>query len=199
MSIFLVFVALVVGIFFLVTREEAPPTSPNSAFEAVAVVTKDIRDTTEISPTTTQPTAISLDTRPLREESSWGRVVEILIGGVAMRASIAETRAERLQGLSGTTILPLDMVKFFIFPNDGPHPIWMKDMRYPLDIIWLDAQGVVVHYEEVVDPATYPQTFQSPIPARYVVEANAGFIATHGLGLGATSSIPRSERGESLR
>jgi uncharacterized membrane protein (UPF0127 family) len=120
----------------------------------------------------------------------WGEVVPITIGAVAVRASVADSLAERMAGLSNTPSLPLNMVKLFVFDTDGPHGIWMKDMQYPIDIIWLDSEGRVVHIAPSVDPSTYPASFFSPVPARYVVEAGAGFAATHGVVPGTQAQLP---------
>jgi uncharacterized membrane protein (UPF0127 family) len=120
----------------------------------------------------------------------WGEVVPITIGAVAVRASVADSLAERMTGLSNTPSLPLNMVKLFVFDTDGSHSIWMKDMQYPIDIIWLDSEGRVVHIAPSVDPSTYPASFFSPVPARYVVEAGAGFAATHGVVPGTQAQLP---------
>lgn len=114
----------------------------------------------------------------------------MMIGGVAVEASVATTVADRVKGLSRTTQLPSNVVKLFVFDLDGPQSIWMKDMQYPIDIIWLDTEGKVVHIAPSVDPSTYPSSFFSPVPARYVVEAGAGFAATHGVVLGTPVQLP---------
>jgi uncharacterized membrane protein (UPF0127 family) len=106
------------------------------------------------------------------------------IGSTTVEASVADTLAERIQGLSNTPFLPTGVVKLFVFGTGGAHSIWMKDMNYPLDILWLDKDGLVVHIEEEVAPETFPESFASPEPAWYVVEANAGFVAEHNISLG---------------
>ena len=57
-------------------------------------------------------------------------------------------------------------------------------MNYPIDIIWLDKEGLVVHYKENVSPDTYPESFASPEPAWFVVETNAGFVNDNGIKIG---------------
>lgn len=130
----------------------------------------------------------------LPEEVKWRewfpQTVVYTLGGVTVEASIAKTTVERMAGLSNTPYLPAGVVKLFVFQQPGEHAIWMKDMLYPIDIFWLDEAGSVIHVEENVHPDTYPQSFSSPVPAWYVVEAVAGFAAAHGIGIGATSTIP---------
>jgi uncharacterized membrane protein (UPF0127 family) len=106
------------------------------------------------------------------------------IGSTTVQASVADSLPERIQGLSETPFLPENVVKLFVFGTAGSHSIWMKDMQYPLDILWLDEAGLVVHIEENIAPETFPDSFASPVPAWYVIEANAGFVAQHNITLG---------------
>ncbi len=126
----------------------------------------------------------------MSEALDWGKVVPLTIGQVAVQASVADTFVARMVGLSNTPYLPSDMVKLFVFDSDGPQPIWMKDMQYPIDIMWVDRAGVIVHLELSVDPSTYPQRFTSPVPARYVLEANAGFATAHQITIGTSVDLP---------
>lgn len=119
------------------------------------------------------------------------------VGDVLVEASVADTLSQRIQGLSGTPYLPRGVVKLFAFGVPGSHSIWMKDMNYPLDIMWADEEGVIVHIEENVSPDTYDadaprssDTFESPIDAWFVVEANAGFVAEHAITRGDTIVLP---------
>jgi uncharacterized membrane protein (UPF0127 family) len=106
------------------------------------------------------------------------------IGSTSLEVSVADNLNERIAGLSNTPFLPEHVVKLFVFGSAGNHSIWMKDMNYSLDILWLDEEGLVVHIEEDVSPDTFPQSFASPVPAWFVVEANAGFVATNQISLG---------------
>lgn len=114
--------------------------------------------------------------------------VPLTIGEKTVLASVADSMAERIQGLSNTPYLPDNMVKLFAFGATGTHSIWMKDMNYALDIIWAAQDGTIVHIEENIAPETFPESFASPKPAWYVVEANAGFVASSSLKVGDTIS-----------
>jgi uncharacterized membrane protein (UPF0127 family) len=63
-------------------------------------------------------------------------------------------------------------------------------MNYSLDIMWATQAGDIVHIEENVSPETYPKSFSSPVPAWYVVEANAGFVERHKIVLGDKVVLP---------
>lgn len=135
------------------------------------------------------------------DKSNWREyypvVYSMQVGEVAVRASVADTLSERLKGLSNTPFLPDDMVKLFAFGASGPHSIWMKDMNYALDILWADQSGVIVHIEENISPDTYDadntynsKTYASPVPAWFVIEANAGFAEEHGVEKGDQVVLP---------
>lgn len=117
--------------------------------------------------------------------------VPILIGDTVVQASIADTLSQRIKGLSGTPYLPEGVVKLFAFGVSGEHSIWMKDMNYALDILWADEDGKIVHIEENVSPDTFPTSFASPVPAWYVVEANAGFVASNTIAVGTQIVLPQ--------
>ncbi|MEN9920176.1 MAG: hypothetical protein RL538_69 [Candidatus Parcubacteria bacterium] len=105
-------------------------------------------------------------------------LIPIALGSTTVSASVADSMPERIKGLSGTPYLPEGVVKLFAFGTEGEHSIWMKDMNYPIDIIWVAKEGEIVHIEERISPETYPNSFASPTPAWYVIEANAGFVAS---------------------
>ncbi len=105
------------------------------------------------------------------------------IDNVPITVSVVDTPAERMQGLSGRDGLRPNEGMLFIFPEDEIYSFWMKDMRFPIDIIWLSAEGEVVGATVHVGPETYPETFSSPEPVRLVLEVPAGFVAAHGISL----------------
>jgi uncharacterized protein len=106
------------------------------------------------------------------------------IGGIGVAIAVADTPQEREQGLSGTTALSDSEGMFFVFERDDQHSFWMKDMHYPIDIIWISASKSVVYIETGVAPDTFPHSFTPPTPARYVLEVPAGFSEKHGIAVG---------------
>jgi uncharacterized membrane protein (UPF0127 family) len=131
------------------------------------------------------------------EQSNWRSIypntVPIMIGTVTVQASVADTLSSRIKGLSDTPYLPANVVKLFAFGVPGSHSIWMKDMRYPIDIIWAAEDGAIVHIEEAVSPDTFPISFASPTPAWFVIEANAGFVADKQIAVGDSVTLPRAQ------
>lgn len=125
------------------------------------------------------------------EQKYFPNPVSFTIGTTLWRASIANTLPTRIKGLSNTPFLPPDMVKWFDFETNGPHSIWMKDMQYSLDIVWLTREGEIVHVATNVSPDTYPTAFSSPVPAWYVLEANVGFLEATSLKIGDIITPPK--------
>ena len=158
-------------IYFAVKHEQS------EVREAVARGEYEIRDV-EASPT-----------NPSDWQKVYPNTVAVTIGSTSVKASIADTLAERIQGLSNTPFLPEDVVKLFVFGAYGTHEIWMKDMNYALDIIWADKEGIILHIEEDISPETFPDSFGSPTPAWYVVEAAAGFVTNKNIKLGDKISL----------
>jgi uncharacterized membrane protein (UPF0127 family) len=143
--------------------------------------------TTSAQSSTSEPARIAATTsvRTLYEP-----LAPMQIDGVAVQASVAYTPTERSQGLSDTPALPRDIVKLFVFPESKKWGFWMKDMNYPIDILWLDQSASIVHIEEQVMPSSYPNSYTPEKPARYVIETAAGFVAEHAITTGATVDLP---------
>jgi len=72
----------------------------------------------------------------------------------------------------------------FVFDRPGPYGIWMKDMRFPIDILWLDSSKQVVSIKRRAEPSSYPDIFTPEADAEYVLEISAGFAGEHDLKIG---------------
>jgi len=100
----------------------------------------------------------------------------VLPSGTVLRAEVMVNDEDRAMGLMFRPSLPLDRGMLFVFDASDFHGIWMKNCRFPIDILWLDEQGKVVHLAESVPPCRKdPCPSYSPLAkASYVVEINAG-------------------------
>jgi uncharacterized membrane protein (UPF0127 family) len=137
--------------------------------------------------TSSQPMAVSTTT----PRSYYEPLYPMQLGDTEVFASLARTDAEHEHGLSDTTVLPPDIVKLFVFATDSRWGFWMKDMHYPIDMVWLDARGQVVYVVPDATPASYPGTsFVPPVPARYVIETVAGFAESHKIATGTPVMLP---------
>lgn len=115
----------------------------------------------------------------------------VRIAGTVVKVDIADTPDTRQMGLSGRPGLEKDEGMLFIFPDDGLHGFWMKDMRFSIDILWLDSAGKVVHIVENAPPESFPESFSPEKPARFVLELSAGSVERLGIELGDIAVLPQ--------
>jgi uncharacterized membrane protein (UPF0127 family) len=117
---------------------------------------------------------------------------QIVLDGVNLYVEIASTPEAQQRGLSGRTSLAPNHGMLFDFTSEGEgtYGFWMPDMRFPLDIIWFNAQRQVVYIQQNLPPCPpAPQAcpvFAPPVNALYVLEVNAGFVQAHNVSLGDT-------------
>ncbi len=117
------------------------------------------------------------------------KTVLVSIGQARITAFVADTDALRAKGLGDRDSIPPDAGMLFVFGTPGEYSFWMKDMRFPIDMIWIGADGRVVFEKENVSPATFPEIFTPNAPAKYVLEANAGFAEKNGVKIGSSVSF----------
>jgi uncharacterized membrane protein (UPF0127 family) len=127
---------------------------------------------------------------------SGSNAVHAMIDGQALTLDLATSTAQREQGLGGRAGLDPMQGMLFVFAKDGTYSFWMKDMRFSIDIVWLDAAGRIVFAAEDVAPQSYPAIITPRTKARYVLEVSAGYMRAHGISVGDTVTftepVPRS-------
>lgn len=100
-----------------------------------------------------------------------------LLGVRQFNYEIAENENARQKGLSGRPFIKNNQAMLFVFQKSDVYCFWMKDMRFPIDIIWVDSSKTIVGTTEQVLPSSYPKTFCSPNPVQYVFEISAGQVS----------------------
>jgi len=88
-------------------------------------------------------------------------------------------------GLSYRDSLAPNHGMLFLFNPPQSAGIWMKGMKFPLDILWLDQDFRIVTLKERISPDTYPTPFFPAKPVSYVIELPAGFAKAHQLSVGS--------------
>lgn len=109
---------------------------------------------------------------------------KILIKNAVFLGYVADSEEKRAQGLSGKKFLPSNTAMLFEFDKPDTHGIWMKDMLFPIDIIWLDHNKMIVNLLSNAEPGSYPHVYYPPKNSLYVLEVRAGLIKDKGLKLG---------------
>ncbi len=117
-------------------------------------------------------------------QDSTSSASSVQIDGHVIRVSVADTEDSRHRGLSGSVGLAEGEGMLFIFPQDGTYGFWMKDMKFPIDIMWLSSDRIIVSMAQNVSPDTYPQVFRPISPARYVLELPAGYAKAYTIDVG---------------
>lgn len=97
---------------------------------------------------------------------------------VSITAELAVTDEERTRGLMFREIIHPDQGMLFIFDKEGIHGFWMKNMRFSIDILWLDKKKRIIHIERHVPPCKKEPcpSYYPTIPAKYVLELKAGHV-----------------------
>lgn len=118
--------------------------------------------------------------------SDGGRWVEL--AGKRYTVEIADDDESRARGLMFRDSMPEDHGMLFIHNTQAPQAYWMKNTRIALDILYFDNQRKLVSQQRDVPPCTLGDrcpAYPSQVPARYVLELNAGKAAEIGLQDGA--------------
>lgn len=96
------------------------------------------------------------------------------------------------QGLSGRKSLASGHGMFFIFPTLDRHSMWMPDMSFPLDIVWLDENLVVANINLAAIPCQSKlncPSYLSEKMVKYAIEMPAGDAVKYGFQVGLQISI----------
>lgn len=99
-----------------------------------------------------------------------------LPSGRQLKVEVMVKDEDRQMGLMFRPSLAEDRGMLFVFSRVDFHAIWMKNCRFPIDIVWLDEEKTVVDVAEAVPPCK-TESCPSYTPLRkaaYVVELNAG-------------------------
>jgi hypothetical protein len=101
----------------------------------------------------------------------------------SVTAELAVTAEARARGLMFREKIEEDQAMLFLFEDEDIHSFWMKNMRFPIDILWLDKEKTIVHLEVSVPPCLREPcpSYAPATPAAYVLELRSGFAERHGL------------------
>ena len=107
------------------------------------------------------------------------------ISGQTIEVEIADTPASQSRGLSNHPPLAENQGMLFVFSDRQIRSFWMKEMLFPLDIIWLDGNRIVKISTNLPPEGVTPsKIYSSDLPANYVLEVNAGWADRAGIKVG---------------
>jgi uncharacterized protein len=109
--------------------------------------------------------------------------VSINDGAAQFTVEIADTEAARRAGLMCRESLPADRGMLFVYPAPREARMWMQNMRLPLDMLFIDAEGRIVKIASHVAPGATSR-IHSGQPVTAVLELPAGTADRHGIRIG---------------
>ncbi len=115
-------------------------------------------------------------------------------GKVTVTAEVADTASSQVKGLSHRTSLSEKSGMLFVFDTYKTQIFWMKDMNFPLDIIWIRDDVVVDIDQNIPIPSAeisdaYLPKYSPKEKVNYVLEVNAGFCDKNGVEIGDKADI----------
>ena len=105
------------------------------------------------------------------------------INDIIIPVELADTLEKHIQGLSDKEELIDGML--FLFDERQIRSFWMKNMHFPIDIIWIDDEKIVNISKNLPPEGENPKkTYSSIYPVYYVLEVNAGFCEQNNISIG---------------
>lgn len=102
-----------------------------------------------------------------------------------VEVEIATTPEERRIGLMSRTSLSEDGGMLFIFDKERVQKFWMKNMFIPIDIMWIDSKGMIIHIDKNVMPCgEYCKPFGPELSAKFALELNGRYADRHNVNVG---------------
>ncbi|MEX2007690.1 MAG: DUF192 domain-containing protein [Candidatus Levyibacteriota bacterium] len=114
---------------------------------------------------------------------NFGKTSTATIDDHKFKLNVARSAEEKEVGLSEMKELPEDQGMLFIFDKPDYYSFWMKNMKFPIDIIFINGDTIVTINENLKPPTDNQNAsiFQPKSPANYVLEINAGLSSKYGL------------------
>ncbi|MGC9046691.1 MAG: DUF192 domain-containing protein [Minisyncoccia bacterium] len=118
---------------------------------------------------------------------------KIVLGSQEFNVDVADTMIKQMQGLSIYQNINNNEGMLFVFPNKNIRTFWMKGMKFPIDIIWID-DNKIIGFEKNVQPEpgvidNLLKIYSSPAPVDKVLELKAGTIDNLNLTMGSQINI----------
>lgn len=162
--------------------EEAEAPAKGTTAGSTSTETASTENTsTGATPETTAPELDTSQAYALNIVNSFGERVE-------MEVEISDSLEEQQRGLMERTELAENAGMLFVFDGEQPRSFTMRNTLLPLSIAFIDAEGIIVNTQDMQPLTDGP--YLSGAPARYALEANQGFFANRGIGVGDVAELP---------
>ncbi|MEK7559146.1 MAG: DUF192 domain-containing protein [Patescibacteria group bacterium] len=113
------------------------------------------------------------------------------INNRSFKLYVAKTEKDKQIGLSKYKKIENERGMVFSFSKANYYPFWMKEMKFPIDIIYINDGKIVTIYRNVPTPKDKlsPPVYNSTKPADTVLEVNAGLSQKYNFKEGDTVSF----------
>lgn len=112
-------------------------------------------------------------------------VKTVCVKNICVRAEVVDSDPKRTQGLMFRENLAANQGMLFIFEAEARYAFWMKNMKFPLDIIWISQDKRIVDIKTEVPPCREScETITPQAKAKYVLEVNSDFTDKNQLKIG---------------
>ncbi len=99
------------------------------------------------------------------------------VNGQTFYVEVADTQAEREQGLMYRESMKADEGMLFVFQENDQHNFWMKNTLIPLDMVWISEDKKVVDVQAAEPCTQMPCTIYKPAgKSSYVLEVLQGMF-----------------------
>lgn len=116
----------------------------------------------------------------------------VKINNQTIKIEIADTPKKQYQGLSFRKNLCADCGMLFKFSEKNEKTFVMRNMNFPLDIIFIDGDKIVKIYKDLKPEGESPQNFySSDVPVDYILEVNGGWAERYGIEKNNYANIPK--------
>lgn len=106
----------------------------------------------------------------------------ITVGTQRVLVEVADDGQERSRGLMFRDSLPSSEGMLFVYPEAKERSFWMKNVRFPLSIAFMDSSGTIVSVSDMKPMSS--RSTPSGAPAMYALEMNDGWFEEHGIAVG---------------
>lgn len=115
--------------------------------------------------------------------------VQVLINGTNINVETVKKAQEIQIGLTKYKNIKENQGMLFVFDPPSKPAFWMKDVSFPIDIIWIK-EGKVVGLEENLAPCKTNScpTYSCELEIDYVLEVNAGIVEKKNIKIGNSFS-----------
>jgi len=106
------------------------------------------------------------------------------INGKSFSALVADSFSKRMIGLMFRKKLNKRECMLFIFGSEGDQAIWMRNMLFPIDVVWLDSKMRVVDTVQSIKPCKSILSCKEYHPrraAKYIIEMVSGSVKANGI------------------